>query len=158
MRKHLALTGQSYVEKSKEEMDLDERVKLRDDLEGAGTFVIAASPQKMQVMRHQASQLASLKNIDIKEIERLRHENELRLKYLETQYFNKREPEKVGNTILERLGKSHTNANLQSFEDQPEDFERDAEDEGSKRRRKRKKSVKIASNEKENNKDNVNDE
>ena len=158
MRKHLALTGQSYVEKSKEEMDLDERVKLRGDLEGAGTFVIAASPQKMQVMRHQASQLASLKNIDIKEIERLRHENELRLKYLETQYFNKREPEKVGNTILERLGKSHTNANLQSFEDQPEDFERDAEDEGSKRRRKRKKSVKIASNEKENNKDNVNDE
>ncbi len=44
MRKHLALTGQSYVEKSKEEMDLDERAKLRGDLEGAGTFVIAASP------------------------------------------------------------------------------------------------------------------
>lgn len=61
-------------------------------------------------MRHQASQLASLKNIDINEIERLRQENEERLKYLETQYFNKREPEKVGNMILERLGKPN-NAN-----------------------------------------------
>jgi hypothetical protein len=47
MRKHLAMTGQSYVEKSKEEMDLEERAKLRGELEGAGTFVIAASPQKL---------------------------------------------------------------------------------------------------------------
>ena len=117
MRKHLAMTGQSYNEKSKEEIDLEDRAKLRGELEGAGTFVIAASPQKLQVMRHQASQLASLKNIDIKEIERLRQENEERLKYLETQYFNKREPEKVGNMILERLGKSQTAANLESLED-----------------------------------------
>jgi len=105
-------------------------------------------------MRHQASQLASLKNIDINEIERLRQENEERLKYLETQYFNKREPEKVGNAILERLGKS--NAHMSSLEDQPEDFERD--DEEGKRRQKRKKSVKIVSNEKENNMDNGNEE
>jgi hypothetical protein len=110
----------------------------------------------MQVMRHQASQLASLKNIDINEIERLRQENEERLKYLETQYFNKREPEKVGNAILERLGKS--NAHLSSLEDQPEDFERDDEGGEGKRRQKRKKSVKIASNEKENNMDNGNEE
>jgi len=47
MRKHLAMTGQSYVEKTKEEIDLEERTKLRNELEGAGTFVIAASPQKM---------------------------------------------------------------------------------------------------------------
>ena len=162
MRKHLAMTGQSYVEKNKEEIDLEERAKLRNELEGAGTFVIAASPQKMQVMRHQASQLASLKNIDIHEIERLRKDNEERMKYLETQYFNKREPEKVGNAILKRL-EDHFSVNLNPDKKEPyyhEDFERDqeAEEEGSKRRKKRKKSVKIVADEKENNIDIGNDE
>jgi hypothetical protein len=39
------------------------------------------------------------------------------MRYLETQYFNKREPEKVGNMILERLGKSQTAGNMESLED-----------------------------------------
>jgi hypothetical protein len=68
-------------------------------------------------MRHQSSQLVTFKNIDINEIERLRQEHEERMKYLETKYFNKREPEKVGNMILERLGKTQTAENLESLED-----------------------------------------
>lgn len=47
LRKHLAVTGQSYVEETKEERDLEDRAKLRSELESAGTFVIAASPQKL---------------------------------------------------------------------------------------------------------------
>ena len=73
------------------------------------------------------------------------------MKYLETMYFNKREPEKVGNTILERLGKSQTSANFDSLDNQNEDFERDNEAGEGKRRKKRKKSVKIVTDEKENN-------
>jgi hypothetical protein len=48
MRKHLGMTGQSYyVDKSKEENDLEKRAKLHGELEGAGTFLKAVSPQKL---------------------------------------------------------------------------------------------------------------
>jgi hypothetical protein len=72
LRRHLALTGSSLVEQTEDEKQREQEEKLRRDLEVTGAFVIAASPRKMQVMRHQASQLASIKNLDIDEIERLR--------------------------------------------------------------------------------------
>lgn len=53
---------------------------MKAELEDVGTFVIAASPKKLQVMRHQASQLASNKNFDLDDLERMRMENEERLK------------------------------------------------------------------------------
>jgi hypothetical protein len=86
-----------------------------------------------------------LKNIDIDELERMRTENEERLKQLETMYFNKRETGQVGMKILERLGKAPTAPHM----DATADFDR-AEDEEVGGKKKRKKSVKIASNEKEN--------
>jgi hypothetical protein len=52
LRKHLALTGQSIVEIPEAEKQRDLEAKLKKDLEDAGTFVIAASPKKLQVMRH----------------------------------------------------------------------------------------------------------
>lgn len=52
LRKHLALTGQSLVEETREEKERETRAKLRGDLEGVGTFVIDAQPSKIQVMRH----------------------------------------------------------------------------------------------------------
>lgn len=95
-------------------------------------------------MRHQASQLASLKNIDLGELEKMRTENEERMKQLETMYFNKRETGQVGMKILERLGKAPT-----AHMDATVDLDR-VEDEDIGGKKKRKKSVKIASNEKEN--------
>jgi len=64
---------------------------LRYELEAAGTHVIDASPKKLLVMRHQASQLASTKNLDLDELEYMRMENEKRLKELEEIYMRKKE-------------------------------------------------------------------
>ena len=88
-----------------------------------------------------------MKNIDVADIERMRNENEDRLKYLETMYFAKRDPEKVGNIILERLGKGI--ADTMNRDDDEVDLERDAPHRKSRSGR-RKKSVKIAGEEKEN--------
>jgi hypothetical protein len=44
LRKHLALTGTSFVEETREEKEREHQAKLRSDLETAGTFVIAAQP------------------------------------------------------------------------------------------------------------------
>lgn len=52
LRKHLALTGQSLVEESKDEKDRETRAKLKGDLTTTGAFVIDAQPSKIQVMRH----------------------------------------------------------------------------------------------------------
>jgi hypothetical protein len=52
LRKQLALTGQSIIEETAEEKERDLQYKLRSELEAAGTHVIAASPRKLQVMRH----------------------------------------------------------------------------------------------------------
>ena len=91
-----------------------------------------------------------MKNIDVNEIERLRTENEERLKYLETQYFAKRDPEKVGNIILERLGKGPADTLNRNTEEDEVDLERDDPLRKSRSGR-RKKSVKIvAGDEKEN--------
>jgi len=68
-RKYLAMTGQSLVEQTEQEKLRELEAKLKSDLERDGAFVIAASPRKLQVMRHQASQLTSIKNLDYDEIE-----------------------------------------------------------------------------------------
>jgi hypothetical protein len=73
-------------------------------LELAGTYVIDASPKKFQVMRHQASQLASVKNLDIEELEMMRTENDKRLKELEEVYMRKRENSQVGRIMREKMG------------------------------------------------------
>jgi len=52
LRKHLALTGQSLVEETKDEKDRETRAKLKGDLTMTGAFVIDAQPSKIQVMRH----------------------------------------------------------------------------------------------------------
>jgi hypothetical protein len=52
LRKHLAVTGQSFVEETEEEKQRNIKTKLTNDLEDTGAFVIAASPKKLQVMRH----------------------------------------------------------------------------------------------------------
>ncbi len=88
-----------------------------------------------------------MKNIDVNDIERLRMENEERMKYLETQYFAKRDGERVGNTILERLGKGP--AMSKTLDDDEVDLERDDHFRKSQTGR-RKKSVKIVADEKEN--------
>ena len=66
------MTGQSLVEQTEEEKLRDMEAKLKRDLTEGGVHVIAASPRKIQVMRHQASQLGSIKNLDLEEIEDLK--------------------------------------------------------------------------------------
>jgi len=46
--------------------------RLKYELEQTGAYVIDASPKKFQVMRHQASQLASVKNLELDELEQMR--------------------------------------------------------------------------------------
>lgn len=92
LRKTLALNGgQSIIEETQEEKDRETNARLRSDLESVGTYVIDASPKKFLVMRHQASQLASAKNLDLDELERMRAENDKRLKELEMIYMKKKE-------------------------------------------------------------------
>jgi hypothetical protein len=52
LRKHLAITGSSLVEQTEQEKLREHEAKLRSELEKDGAFVIAASPKKLQVMRH----------------------------------------------------------------------------------------------------------
>ncbi len=47
LRKHLALTGTSLVEQTREEMDLEVRATLRGGLEAVGSHVIDAQPSKL---------------------------------------------------------------------------------------------------------------
>lgn len=110
--------------------------KLKFELESAGTFVIAASPKKLQVMRHQASQLGSIKNLDLDEIEYMRSENEIRLKELEEMYMRKRETGQVGKIIRDKMGYSaHDRKSPRDLPsaregadfDRDEDFDQEAE-------------------------------
>ena len=77
---------------------------MKAQLEDTGAYVIAASPKKLQVMRHQASQLASTKNLDLDDLERMRLENEERLKQLEEMYLSKKQNSSVGRMMRERMG------------------------------------------------------
>lgn len=75
LRKTLELKG-SVDEATEKERELELKKKLKESLEGAGAYVIDAAPTKIQVMRHQASQLASNKNLNLEELEQMRMENE----------------------------------------------------------------------------------
>ena len=70
--------------------------KMKGDLEMVGAHVIAASPRKIQAMRHQASQLESHANLNLEELERMRKENDATLKRLEEQYMRKKENSGIG--------------------------------------------------------------
>ncbi len=67
-------------------------------------YVIAASPKKIQTMRHQASQLGSHANLSLEELEEMRMENESRLRQLEEVYHRKKENSGVGRVIRDRMG------------------------------------------------------
>ena len=69
--------------------------------------------ERLQVFRHKAGQLDSLKNLDLDELEKLRLANEKSLKVLEEQYWAKRENTLAGKLMRQRLGfskKSETEA------------------------------------------------
>lgn len=74
-------------------------------------------------MRHQASQLASIKNLDIDELEEMRKEHEKRLRELEKVYMSKKENSSVGRIIRERMGFKSNES--QGSESPREQFERD---------------------------------
>jgi len=93
-------------------------------------------------MRHQASQLGSIKNLDINELEDMRKENERRLKELEEVYMSKKENSQVGRIIRDRMGLKSTVTTNES--PRGPDFDRAADEsrvEGGIL--KKKKSVKI---------------
>ena len=113
MRKTLALKG-SIDEQTEEEKEKEIKQKMKFDLEEAGTFVIAASPKKLQVMRHQASQLASNKNLDLDDLERMRRENEERLKQLEEMYLSKKQNSSIGRMIRSNMGYHDTKTSMDS--------------------------------------------
>lgn len=103
---------------------------MKQELEQAGTYVIDASPKKFQVMRHQASQLASAKNLDLDELERMRSENEARLKELEEIYNRKRENTQVGKIMREKMGYTDKRSNQPSPRSKNgDDLERDEKNE-----------------------------
>jgi len=95
LRKTLANKG-TIDDRTEQEKEKEYETVLKHDLEQAGTHVIAASPRKIQVMRHQASQLASNANLDLDELERMRKEGESRLKQLEEMYNTKKTNSGVG--------------------------------------------------------------
>lgn len=122
---------------------------MKFDLETAGTYVIDASPKKFQVMRHQASQLASVKNLELGELEQMRYENERRLKELEEIYMRKKENSSVGRIMRERMGYSEKRSSQNSPRREDFEDELDEEEEQLSKSQKKKKSVRIA-DEKEN--------
>ena len=104
-------------DRTEDEKDREYQSKLKADLEDLGTHVIAASPKKIQTMRHQASQLASTKNMDLEEIESLRKENEERLKVLEEMYISKKTNSSVGGWIRDKMGFKSSNSINQKAQD-----------------------------------------
>lgn len=124
LRKAMALNGGiSIVEETHDEREREMASKMKYDLEGAGAHVIYASPKKMLVMRHQASQLASTKNLDLDELERMREENAKRVRELEEMYMNKKQNSTVGKIIREKMGYPSSPPN-KDLRERP-DFDRD---------------------------------
>ena len=96
--------GISIVEETPDEREREQATKMKYELEAAGAHVIDANPKKILTMRHQASQLASTKNLDLDELEIMREENEVRLRQLEELYMNKRQNATAGRMIREKMG------------------------------------------------------
>lgn len=55
------------------------------------------------MFRHKPGQLDSLKNIDMDELERQRLDQAKKLKFLEEQYWGKKENKKVGTFMRDKL-------------------------------------------------------
>ena len=70
--------------------------------QGAGPIIV--NEKRLQVFRHKAGQLDSLKNLDFDELERIRLENAKKLKVLEEAYWSKRENTLAGKLMRHRLG------------------------------------------------------
>lgn len=103
-------------------------------------------------MRHQASQLASAKNLDLDELERMRAENDKRLRELEEMYMRKKENTQVGRIMRERMGYTASRQGSKEITPRRETTDPDFEttEEKLTKSGKAKKSVRIVEGEKEN--------
>jgi len=61
--------GGSYREKSEEELEEEARLTLQRDLTQVNAHIVHASPQRMQLMRHQASHLGSTAQLSLEQLE-----------------------------------------------------------------------------------------
>ena len=77
----MASKGGKLEDKQKEEDE--KKRKLKSKLESFNTGVIHAETNRMQVMRHKTSHLGPMENISLKEVERLRLEQDAQLKKIE---------------------------------------------------------------------------
>jgi hypothetical protein len=79
--------GKDIVDETEKDRELIRQQNLFDEVvaEGAGPLVV--NERRLQVFRHKAGQLDSLKQLDFNELERLRLEQREKLKVLEEAYW-----------------------------------------------------------------------
>jgi hypothetical protein len=108
--------------------------------QGAGPLVI--NERRLQVLRHKAGQLDSLKRLDWEELDRLRIEQSKKLAILEEQYWQSREGTLQGKLAKQRLGFSKKESDAPSPPDkkaEEDEYTFGATDK-SKRRQSKKRS------------------
>lgn len=71
-------------------------------MKALGNHVIHADQKRIQLLRHKVGQLDSIKNLQYEELERIRMENQERLKALEEQYWGKKDSHSLSQQIREK--------------------------------------------------------
>lgn len=90
LKRKVQASGGSYREKSEEELEEEARLTLQRDLTHVNAHIVHASPQRMQLMRHQASHLGSTAQLSLEELEAERLRNKERLHQLEAMYLSQK--------------------------------------------------------------------
>lgn len=96
--------GKDIVDETEKDRELIRQQNLFDEVveEGAGPLVV--NERRLQVFRHKAGQLDSLKQLDWEELERQRLEQKKKLLILEEAYWRQREGTIQGKLMKQRLG------------------------------------------------------
>lgn len=96
--------GDKIINETEEDRKNIREDTLKADVTKKGAHIIHADEQRLQLMRHQAGQLESLKNLDLDALEEQRLANKRKIDELTEVYLRKIENKAAGKMIRRKLG------------------------------------------------------
>lgn len=114
-------------EETEEEKQQNKDKAIEDEMKNQGNYVIKANQKRIQVIRHKVGQLDSVKAIPFEELEKMRKETEAKLKYLEEQYWGKKEKQEISKFIRDKYKSASTNSDSARENQEADDTQADVQ-------------------------------
>ena len=103
-RKLLTMKGGKEILEETEEDRQNMRIDaIKEDVKAQGAHIIHADEARLQLLRHQAGQLDSIKNLSLEELEAQRLATKKRVEELSEAYYRKQEAKATGKAIRKKL-------------------------------------------------------